>query len=226
MLKMKRALLYKEWIKLRYALVAFAAVSVLFAVKILLDFNYQVEFVGSKNLWNFILFGSMNPYRWGRFFPLVIGVALAFLQFIPEVTHRRIKLSFHLPVSENEIMLRLILIGNCFLLGILMLGTCCLIMGLTLVFPRELILDALITSLPSILGAVCAYNCCVMIILEPTVVYRSTLVVMSAGLTSLFFNRVSIGAYKPVLLQLSVIALLTVFAPMLSSYRFRKGVEK
>ena len=222
---MRKALFIKEWIKMRWILIGFFAVGLFSAAKLLLDIHHQVELMGAENLWDILLFNHFNPYRWMEYIPLVTGISIALAQFIPEVQHKRIKLTFHLPVNENQMLMQLIMTGNCFLLVIFLSELIIAIAGITTVLPHKLVMDALITLVPWFLGGITAYHLTTTIVFETKPIRRLFLILITAAFITLFYQPVTTGAYQPALPLLAVLTVLTFFAHLYTAYRFRKGVN-
>jgi len=223
---MLRALFIKEWIKIRWILIGFFVVSLFSAAKLLLDIHHQIELMGAGNLWDIMLFNNFNPYRWMEYVPLVTGISIALAQFIPEVQHKRIKLSFHLPVNENRMLMRLTLMGNLFLLIIFLSELIIALVGITVVLPRKLIMDAFFTLAPWFLGGFTAYHLTIMVVFESTAIRRLLLILVAAAFITLFYQPATTGAYQPALPLLAILTLLTFFTHLYTAYRFRKGINQ
>lgn len=175
---MLKALFIKEWTKIRWILIGFFAVALFSGAKLLLDIHHQIELMGAGNLWDILLFNNFNPYRWMEYVPLLTGIAVALAQFIPEVQQKRIKLMFHLPVNENQMLMQLTLMGNLFLLTIFLSELVIALVGITFVLPKKLILDAFITVAPWFLGGITAYHLTTMIVFESMPVRRLSLILV------------------------------------------------
>ncbi|WP_153640999.1 hypothetical protein [Prolixibacter sp. NT017] len=223
---MLKALFIKEWIKIRWILIGFFVVSLFSAAKLLLDIHHQIELMGAGNLWDIMLFNNFNPYRWMEYVPLVTGISIALAQFIPEVQHKRIKLSFHLPVNENRMLMQLTLMGNLFLLIIFLSELLVALFGITAVLPKKLITDAFITLAPWFLGGITAYHLTVMVVFESTAIRRLLLILIAAAFITLFYQPATTGAYQPALPLLAILTLLTFFKHLYTAYRFRKGINQ
>ena len=223
---MLKALFIKEWIKIRWILIGFFVVALFSAAKLLLDIHHQIELMGAGNLWDILLFNNFNPYRWMEYVPLVTGISIALAQFIPEVQHKRIKLSFHLPVNENRMLMQLTLMGNLFLLTIFLSELVIALVGITFVLPKKLILDALITLAPWFLGGITAYHLTTMVVFEFTAIRRLLLILVASAFITLFYQSATIGAYRPALPLLAILTILTFFTHLYTAYRFRKGINQ
>ncbi|GET32987.1 hypothetical protein PbJCM13498_18500 [Prolixibacter bellariivorans] len=223
---MLKALFIKEWTKIRWILIGFFAVALFSGAKLLLDIHHQIELMGAGNLWDILLFNNFNPYRWMEYVPLLTGIAVALAQFIPEVQQKRIKLMFHLPVNENQMLMQLTLMGNLFLLTIFLSELVIALVGITFVLPKKLILDAFITVAPWFLGGITAYHLTTMIVFESMPVRRLSLILVASAFISLFYQTATTGAYRPALPLLAIITILTFFTHLYTAYRFRKGIHQ
>ncbi|GET30254.1 hypothetical protein [Prolixibacter sp. SD074] len=223
---MLKALFIKEWIKIRWILIGFFVGSLFSAAKLILDIHHQVELMGAANLWDILLFNNFNPYRWMKYLPLVTGIAIALAQFIPEIQQKRIKLTFHLPVNENRVLLQITLTGSLFLLIIFLSELLIALTGITLVLPKKLVTDALFTLAPWFLGGITAYHLTVMVIFESTVLRKLFLILIASAFIALFYQTATTGAYRPALPLLTVMTILTFFTHLYTAYRFRKGINQ
>ena len=98
------ALLYKEWLKVRFYLLAASIVwgAALLATYILALRMGRMH--GFPTVWNAVLYNDYNllaPLRW---IPLAVGLALGMAQFLPEMRLRRLKLTLHLPMPDSQIL--------------------------------------------------------------------------------------------------------------------------
>jgi hypothetical protein len=218
-----RSIIYKEWIKIRWALSGILVLGIIALGMMFLRVRHDIIFVDAANYWYSFLFRGTPYYNLLKYIPLVGGLGLAIAQYFPETVSRRIKLTFHLPVSENEILLKMHLFGAAclFVIFLLLIVTFLIISGMF--FPSDIYFPSLISILPWFLGGLAAYFMSALVLLEPIWLYRGIFTVLGGGFISLFYYNSVIGGYKPVIVTLLVLTLGASVTILFSGYRFRKG---
>ena len=220
---MFKSLLYKEWIKIRLVFWLALGISLLALINIFLKVRHDILFVDAANYWYSFLFRNQIYFSILKFLPFVIGLAVAIAQYIPETVNKRIKLTFHLPVSENGVLIRMPAFGALILLALFLVILGLFTAGSAIFFPSNIIRASLITMLPWFLGGMATYFLVALILLEPMWIFRGLYTAVATGFVAIFFTGASIGAFGPVLLPLTLITLLLSCVVLFSGYRFRKG---
>ena len=171
---MWKSILYKEWLKIRWFAIIYAALGVLVVGNIFLKVQHDFEFSKAANYWYSILFHGNRFYEYSlfKFVPLGGALAIALAQYFPETVNKRIKLTFHLPVNENKALLVMMLFGTFCLFAIAAIQVL-FFTGLSLLyFPAEIIQSALISVAPWFLCGFAVYFLSALIVLEPVWKYR------------------------------------------------------
>ncbi|MRR19250.1 hypothetical protein EG827_03565 [bacterium] len=220
---MLKSLIYKEWIKIRLVVWIAVGISLVALINIFLKVRHDILFVDAANYWYSFLFRGVTYFSILRFLPFIIGLAIAIAQYIPETVNKRIKLTFHLPVSENGVLIWMHAFGALVLLAVLLAVIVLFTAGSAIFFPTNIIRASLLTMLPWFLGGMATYFLVALILLEPIWLYRGLYTAVAAGFVTVFYTGASIGAFSPVLLPLALITLLLSFVVLFSGYRFRKG---
>ncbi len=127
MMNLLKALSYKEWMKTRKLvggwILLLAAVSVyayidltytirggwillLAAVSVYayIDLTYTIRMNEAVNVWFGILFQGTSVSALLMYMLPLAGISLAIVQFVPEMTQKRFKLTLHLPASETRLV--------------------------------------------------------------------------------------------------------------------------
>lgn len=222
---MYRAIVFKEWLKIRWT---YLAVSVVFAgvlVNLALQLNYAVKFDGAMNVWYSTIFRHWRFYSLLQYVPLFAGAAVAIAQFVPEVLQSRMKLTFHLPVRENGVLLSMLSVG--FLaVGILFVVALVALSFVTLLhFPIEVLKSVLLTSVPWFLAGFAAYVILAAVVAEPRWVRRAILLLLGYGMLDAFVLEGSYNAYAHSLQWFVLLTGCWSIAVLLSGHRFRRGVR-
>nr|WP_320000559.1 hypothetical protein [uncultured Draconibacterium sp.] len=222
---MWKSILYKEWLKIRWFAIIYAALGVLVVGNIFLKVQHDFEFSEAANYWYSILFHGNRFYEYSlfKFVPLLGALAIALAQYFPETVNKRIKLTFHLPVNENKALLVMVLFGAFCLFAIAAIQVL-LFTGLSLLyFPAEIIQSALISVAPWFLCGFAVYFLSALIVLEPVWKYRFLYLLVAVTFVPIYLQSAAARAYSPALPLLILPTVLLSVALLFSGYRFRKG---
>lgn len=222
---MFKSIIYKEWIKIRWAVIISFLVIFITLIYVQLEIRHYVELMTAFRNWLYIIQRKMLYYEIFRYFPLIIGAVISILQFVPEMSKNRMRLSYHLPISEKKLLLFMSSIGFFFLIINLVIIVCGLVGISYIYYPAEIVQSMLITILPWLLGGIAVYFLTSTIILEPSWTYRIILIIISFAFIKLLFMESGYNEY-----QFSVwkYLLIIVFFPLMvlfPGHRFRKGIN-
>jgi hypothetical protein len=218
-----KSIIYKEWIKIKWAIMACLAFGIIILTIIFLKVRHDIIFVDAVNFWYSFLFKGSPYFTLLKFLPFAAGLGVAIAQYIPETVNRRIKLTFHLPVKENEILLKMHAFGAACLIAIFLFLFLIFIIGSSLFFPSDIIIPSVLTLIPWFLGGLATYFLVAFIALEPIWLYRGFSSVIGGGFITFFYMNAGIGGYEPVILRLVLLTALLGVVILFSGYRFRKG---
>jgi hypothetical protein len=220
---MIKSIVYKEWIKTRWFLLILIILGLLAVGNIFLKVQHYITFNEAHNYWYLVLFQNQQYFKGLKFIPLVIGLVIALVQYIPEITNKRIKLTFHLPINENKALLMMLGYG----VGVLLLSFAILLVVFILLsqhfFGAEIVQSALISVTPWFLAGMAAYFLGALVVMEAIWKYRVAYFLASAAFILFFFEKGMAGAYAPLNWKLAVLTLLISLSLTFSAYRFRKG---
>jgi hypothetical protein len=219
---MYNALIYKEWLKIRWAFWGMTLLSLLVLTYILLNVSFDMEYMTPKGFWGYVILLNYPFFTDIQYIPVLAGIVLAFAQFSPEMNSSRLKLTMHLPAKENTLLFQMISIGFFLLLGLFILISI-LIGAITgFYFPKEVVAFVLNTSFPWLAGGLAAYFLSSAIIIEPLWSRRLILIPFSLGFLDLF---ISIGNPHYQLQVFFLLAgLLTSVLILLPAYHFKRGI--
>lgn len=222
---MQKAIFIKEWIKARRFFWGAAAVSVCFVIYALLRVSRVIEFKGAAHLWEILLMKNVVFIEVLQYIPLVIGILLAVVQFVPEMLQKRLKLTLHLPYPRQRMVLSMILAGVSLLAAIFVLNY--LILGgyLMGILAPELYGRILLTALPWYLAGFAAYLLTAWVCLEPVWLKRGINALIAAGLLRLFFLSDVPEAYNCMIILLLFWSVSITGFSLLSVERFKQGKE-
>jgi hypothetical protein len=223
---MTRALLYKEWIKLRLWWALMLAASAAFALFLFFKLRYVANANEAVTLWNTWIFKGWLFFRPFQYAPLVLGAALGFLQFLPEVQARRIRLVLHLPLGETRAVALHLAAGLLLLALVLLPAALVFALGGALRFPSEWQGNLFYVLTPWMLAGCGAYLAAATVLLETSWRHRVFYLLLSAGALRLFLLETSFDTCARILPALALWVLALVLVPLFSSHRFRKGLAR
>ncbi len=153
--------------------------------------------------------------------PLLTGLIIACIQYLPEVIGERLRLSLHLPVLPHRLAMAHVLVGLSAVALIAGLDLAALTLITARYFPAQAVSSAVLTALPWAVAGLAAYLGGALALLEPN--YRRKLfnLALATAIAALFLQQEGPDAYRRVLPLLSVAVLLMIPAVLLPAYHFR-----
>jgi hypothetical protein len=220
---MWKSILYKEWLKLRWIFLISIALGIAVVGSIFLNVQHDFLFSGATNYWYSVLFMGLQYFSLLKYVPLAIGIAIGVAQYFPETVNKRIKLSFHLPINENKVLILMMLCGTASLL--ISFGTMFLLFwGLSShFFPQEIVYAAIVSVTPWFLAGFVIYYLISLIVLEPVWKYWFLYGLVGYVIVELYLESSVAGGYEPINLKFMVLTALFSLSSLFSAYRFRKG---
>ena len=222
---MMKYILYKEWLKIKwYSLLAFIAMFG-FTFYYLMRMNGVASIKGAGHLWEVMLQKEVIFLDPIKFIPLILGIGMAIVQFAPEMYHKSLKLTLHLPFSSIKL---------CYMM--LAAGFTSLLANFTIVFiSMDLVLDTLLavelksfilnTTLVWFTAGIAGYLLTSWITLEPSWKMRVFNLIVSMLFIRVFFLSNTPEAYNSFLPYLIIYTLLTASFSWVSIERFKKGKQ-
>ena len=220
---MFKSVAFKEWIKTRWFLIILALIGVIAVGNIFLKVQHNIAFNEASKYWYLILFQNHHYFSNMKFIPLFIGLIIAAAQYIPEIMERRIKLTFHLPINENKILIMMLGFGTISLLVSYALIFSVFVSLSNHFFAEEIVHAVIISVTPWFLAGFATYFLAALIILEAIWKYRVAYFITAAAFILLFFESSVAGGYSPVNLKMVILTSVISISLLFSAYRFRKG---
>ena len=219
------AIFYKEWIKTRWYLLLALLVTLGFAGYSMLRINRVASMKGVEHVWEVMLARDTVFVDLLEFIPLLVGILLALVQFVPEMHHKCLKLTLHLPYPQLRMINLMLLYGLVVLLICFAANYLLMTVYMQGVLAPELYSRILLTVLPWYLAGIDAYLLISWICLEPTWKRRVLNLVISVLLLRIFFLAPAPEAYNAFLPWLAIYTLLTASLSWLSIARFKAGEQ-
>ena len=222
---MIKAIFYKEWIKMRWFCLVAALFLAGFTAYALLRVQRVITYKGAAHIWEVMLEKEVVFVDILQYLPVLLGVLLALVQFIPEMTHKRLKLTLHLPFPQRKMILLMMGVGLAALAVLSAVQAFVLWCYFHTLLAPELVSRILLTSLPWYLAGLALYPLAAWVCLEPTWRRRVADILVAVGVCRLFFLSETPQAYDGMLPWLLALLLCVLFFPLLSVYRFKQGCQ-
>ena len=219
-----KALSYKEWIKTRKIIGVLLLVALAVIAYAFIEVTHLIRLNDANKVWFNFLFLDVSLPSATAFFPLLTGIALALVQFVPEMVSKRLKLTLHLPAEEFSIVTAMLLYGYLVLAVIFLLSIALYVIGFSFIFSSELIQMTLSKLIPTFVSGLVAYGLTAWICFEPQWKQRILNILITFGLLSVFFISQQWGVYLHFNIGQLVLLLASFAFPFYSVMRFKHGV--
>ncbi len=212
---------YKEFLKIRWLWLTLLALNGLIMACVYVKTRRLFMLDHAEIVWYRVMQLSQIHYSLLKYAPMITGLLLAAIQYLPEMVGERLRLSLHLPVSAHRLIMAHVLVGLTALGLAIGLDLIALALITGRFFPAEAVTTALFTALPWCLAGMAAYLGVTLALLEP--VYRLKIfnLAIAAGVAGLFLRPAEPGGYFFQLANLALPLLLLIPAVLLPAYRFR-----
>ena len=209
--------------KIRWFLIVYTLLGIIGVGYLFLKVQHGFTFQGGAGYWYNILFMGFQFFAYLKYIPILGGLIIGMAQYFPETINKRIKLTFHLPMKENYLLLMMHAFGTvCLLLSYLTLLGVFITMS-SFYFPAQMVCDSLVSVIPWFLAGMVAYFFVALIVLEPVWKYRLLYAMVAGSFVTIYLKSPVIAAYWPAIPGLLVLTILVSIALLFSAYRFRKG---
>lgn len=221
---MNKAIFYKEYLKLRVPLIICLLGGVLLAVYAILRINRVVATHGVEHVWLIMLMKDQLFVDSVKYFPPLCGLVLAIAQMRPEMQAKRLKLTLHLPVSNNRVILTMLSAGFAACLLVFALQFMTIILYYSGIIAPEMTWRVALSMLPWYIAGLTAYCFTCAVCLEGRRMRRVVLGLCGFALVSVFYFQDSPEAYNGMLLWAIFAALLLPLLSIVSVNRFKQGL--
>lgn len=216
---------YKEYIKTRWYLLIMLLVTNGFAFYGLLRMHRVMELHGVTHAWEVMLTHDVIFIDPLQFVPLIAGVVLALVQFVPEMYHKCLKLTLHLPVSHLKVVNQMLGFGILAIVACSLLNLLVIVAYSSQYLAAELYCRILVTALPWYLAGIAGYILSAWIILEPAWIHRILNLVIAILVIKIYFVSSQPMAYLTFLPWLTIYTFASLSFCWISICRFKEGKE-
>jgi len=222
---MIKAIYYKEWIKTRIFFPLAFALSLGFTGYAILKLARVIKMRGVEHLWEILISRDVVFIENLQYLPLMMGLVLGIVQFIPEMLQKRLKLTLHLPYPRQKMILRMLSYGFVMLVAIFVIQYAILFFYLRSILAPELVSRILLTSAPWFVCGLSIYFLSAWICLEPTWKRKFINILISVGVVSIYFLSPIPQAYDTFIPLMVLFTVCSLFFPLLSVQRFKEGKQ-
>lgn len=220
---MEKSLIFKEWVKTRMVFFISLALAVCIALYAVLMMKRLVELKGMDHLWLIMLLKDNTFIDIIRYVPLIIGMAVAVAQMVPEMVQKRLKLTLHLPYPQKRLISLMLLTGMVELFVVFLVQALIIFVYDASIMPFEMSCRVMLTTLPWYFAGFAAYLFVSSICLEGTWRRRIILSLLAVSVLMIFFLQPVPEAYNGVIwLMVLLVFSLTLFS-FGSVVRFKEG---
>lgn len=206
---MYKFLLFKEWLKIRWVAGSGYLLFILISLYTFLTIRSAGIHSGENEIWYKFLFINSKFYNLFQLAPIAFGLALAVFQFVPELNQKRLRLTLHLPISQDGVLLSMILYGQVILWIGLFLLFASFAAFTSFILPFEIVKAGILSILPWGLAGIFCYNYIVIILLEPGLTQRIFLFTTGIILLLFYLQNTIMEGLTP---QIPFLILLSIFS--------------
>lgn len=218
---MLAAIFYKEFLKFRWTWLTVLVLNIALMAYLYVTTRQLFIFDHAEMVWYRVLHLGSIHYGIFRYAPVITGLLLGCIQYLPEMWGERLRLSLHLPLSPHLLILAHILVGLTALGLVIVMDMATLAWITALYFPMEGVLTTMTTALPWAIAGVAAYLGVTLGLLEPSYKRKIFNLIVSAGVVASLLQITEPGGYALSLPYLLIMVVLMVPTVLLPAYRFR-----
>ncbi len=214
-------ILYKEWLKIRsYLLITFFLNLAVFSY-LFISMRHLFVIEHAEMIWYQASEIGTLHYTSIKYLSIITGIIIGAAQFIPEMIGHRFRLSLHLPVEPNVLILLSVLIGFFAVALICILNAFFLYIITGIFFPHEAAISALLTAIPWLWAGLVAYFGVALTALEPHLSRKLVYLSITSGFLWFFYQSNDYESYNRTIWRLTALSLLFIPSVILPAYRYR-----
>ena len=216
---MEKAIVYKEWIKTRGVFFISLLLAVAMAEYAILAMNRLIALKGVDHLWIVMLAKDNSFIDIIKYVPLAVGIAVAVAQMAPEMSHKRLKLTLHLPYPQMKLIGIMLATGLAEVLVIFAVQILMLIIYDYTIITPEMVWRVALTAMPWYFAGFTAYLVVASVCLEGTWYMRFLLSLIGIAAVMMYFLQESPEAYN------GAVAYMLLFTAVLGLFSFGSVVR-
>jgi len=215
------SILYKEWLKIRIYWVIALMLNLFVIGWLFLGLRHLFIIEHAEMIWYQIFEIGTLHYTHVKYFLIITGMIIGAAQFIPEMIGHRFRLSLHLPIGPNVLVLWSALIGFISVGVLAVLDAVLLYAVIGIYFPHEAAQSAFLTVLPWLWAGLIAYMGTALTAMEPQLSRKLVYLAIAGGFVWFFCSGHDYESYNRVLWKPVLVSLLFIPAVFLPAFRYR-----
>jgi hypothetical protein len=219
------SLFEKEWIKLKWVFAAYLIISFIALLSVLTDLNHAFKIYGAVKYWNSLITYQTIFFSILKYIPVIGGLAVALLQFVPESINKRYRLAFHLPINEQKVLLTMLAIGGAAILVINLLTIIGHMAIISIFFPSDVVTMSTATIIPWVFAGLITYLGASTVIIEPNWVQKIVFGTTTFFAMNLLMKEKTFAQYNHILGIYLILILLFSVTILFPGHRLRKGAK-
>ncbi len=216
------SILLKEWLKVKYFFIGVLALNIGVCLKIYFDIRGLILAEHPEMIWYEAIHLHNVFFKEIMFFPLVTGLILAAAQLVPEISRRRMRISLHLPLHRDWLLLLSVFTGLFFFLTVVGISAVLIYFTMRTWFPYEVSMTVLTTMGPWILAGILGYLGFTAVLLEPFKTRKVFLAIIFSVIVSAMYMGIGYGWLSPAMPYLVWLVPLFLLCVFESGHRFQQ----
>lgn len=222
---MIKALIYKEWLKTKWFIVAIITINIALLLYSCFSTLHIFRLANIYSVWDVIVNRNQFLFSNLRYLPIISAMLLATAQYIPEVSKKRLKLTLHLPINQTKALFSMIGFGIVVLMITFIFQSSILFVFTQKYFATEIVKSIFSTIFPWYMAGISSYVLIAFICLEPTWRNRVVYSLITIAIADVFLLSDFPESYSKIWYITVAIFLIVLPLPMLSIKRFKKGLQ-
>lgn len=215
--------LHNEWRKTGTALLLLYILGLGVTLYCLLAIQSITDHPGTETLWLPLSAGSFLPLKWLRYQPLLSGMVLALVRFLPEVLRKQSKESLDESLGQRGGTYTTLSFGAAALILLFLLQVTFVYFFLRRIPAPELVSQVLITTAPWFMAGIAGYGLTVLVVLESGWCMRLVDLALAVAILHLYFVTSAPRAYEELLWIILLFSLILIYMPVVAIERAKKS---
>ena len=216
------SILLKEWLKLKYFFTGVLVLNIGVCLKIYFDIRGLMLSEHPEMIWHEAIHLHNVFFKDIIFFPLATGLILAAAQLVPEISRRRMRISLHLPLHRDLLLVLSVVAGLLFFLTVVGMSAALIYFTIRIWFPYEVSMTVLTTMGPWVLAGILGYLGGAAVLLEPFKTRKIFLAIVFSLIISAMYTGVGYGWMSPAMPYLVWLVPLFLLSVFNSGQRFQQ----
>lgn len=215
--------LHNEWRKTGTALSLLYILGLGLTLYSLVATQRIADLRGAETLWLPLSAGGSLPLEWLRYQPLLSGIVLALVRFLPEVRRKHSKESLDEPLGQRGGPYTALSFGATALVLLFLLQVTFVYLFLRRILAPELVSQVLTTIAPWLMAGIAGYGLTALVVLESGWRMRLADFALAVAILHLYFVASAPRAYEELLWIILLFSLVLIYMPVVAIERGKKS---